>query len=426
MSKVLAINGGKKVTNKPYPVWPIHDEKEHRALDEVLDSNKWCIGAYKDASYNPESKVGQFQRKFAKIQGAKYGVAVANGTAALEIALRAAGIGTGDEVIVPPYTFISTASAVLQVNAVPVFCDIEADTYCIDVKKAEKLITKKTKAIIPVHFTGHPADMDALAGIKRKYGIKIIADACHAWWSSWKGKKVGGLADLSAYSFQMSKNIAAGEGGIILTNDENLADMCWSLHHLGRKRGKSFYEHYYLMWNYRMTEFQGALLLVQLGRLEKQSRLREKNALYLTKLLSAIEGITPLKRDSRVTQHSYHSYIFRYDKCKFENISMGRFLQALNAEGIPVWKMYGRPLYKNPLFIKKQFNNRGCPVSCPYYGKEIDYAKVYCPVTEEIALKETVYLPQQNLLGNKGDMEAIAAAVIKIKENIDELKSRKS
>jgi len=210
----LAINGGKPVTKKDFPFWPIFGEEERKILLGVFESGKWWYG----------EKVKEFEEKFATFQDAKYGVTCTNGTVALEASLIACGVGAGDEVIVPPYTFVATATAVLKVNAIPVFADIDIETANIDLRDVKRKITPKTKAIIPVHFAGLPCDMDLLGDIAGRHNLRIIEDACHSWGSKWKEKGTGALGDCGAFSFQMSKNITSGEGGIVLTDNEELAD----------------------------------------------------------------------------------------------------------------------------------------------------------------------------------------------------------
>ncbi len=229
MSTQLAIDGGTPIRTAPFPAWPIYDEREERNLLEVLRSGQWGIGG---------SKVAQFEQRFAEYQGAAFGVCVPNGTLALQMALNTLGIGPGDEVITTPYTFIATASAVIQQGAVPVFVDIDLDTYDIDPRWLEAAITPRTKGIVPVHLAGRPADMDAIMDVARRHGLRVLEDACQAWGAEWRGRRVGAIGDLGAFSFQSSKNVAAGEGGMVITNDEALGELCWSLHNVGRVRGE--------------------------------------------------------------------------------------------------------------------------------------------------------------------------------------------
>ncbi|MBM4046687.1 MAG: DegT/DnrJ/EryC1/StrS family aminotransferase [Planctomycetes bacterium] len=408
----LAVKGGKPVrVGKPWPSWPVHDERERKALLGVLESGKWWWG----------EKVKEFERKFADYQDAKFGISCTNGTAALEIACVAAGIGAGDEVITSPYTFMGTASAILRANAVPVFVDTERDTMNIDADQIEAAITDKTRAIMPVHFGGLPCDMDKINRIAKKHDLVVIEDAAHSWGTKWRGKGAGALGDLGGFSFQMSKNITGGEGGIVLTDSEALADQALSYANCGRGKGKPWYEHYLLGSNYRMTEFQAAILLAQLQRLPEHNQRRAANAKFLSRELAKIDGIQPMREDKRATERAYHLYGFLYDAKKFGGAPREKFRQALSAEGVPNSPGYPHPLYKNPLFQKKGAGPDYCPVSCPYYGRERDYTKVVCPNAERLC-QEVVWFTQTMLLGSEDDMADIVAAVRKVRANARELK----
>ena len=403
----LAIKGGEPARTKPFPKWPVFDEKELAALREVLYSGVWGIGG---------SKKKEFEEKFAAYQDAKYGVAVTNGTAALEITLRVAGIGVGDEVIMSAYTFMATATATLYVGALPVFVDIDPETYTLNPTRIEAAITENTKAILPVHIGGCPANMDDIARIAKDNYLFIIEDACQAWGAEWRGRKVGAIGDLGAFSFQSSKNISSGEGGIIVTNDRRLYELCWSYHNCGRVMDGALYQHDFPGTNSRMTEFQAAILLVQMTRLKEQTRLRNENAHYLSEKLSKIDGIEPLKRDPRATGHAYHLFIFKYDAEKFYGLPKTRFIEALKAEGVPCSSGYV-PLYRERFILNlvdDQFLSHK-------YRRKIDYGRVKLPVTEKACYEEAVWLFQYMLLGTREDMDDIANAIWKIKENAIEI-----
>jgi len=225
---------------------------------------------------------------------------------------------------------------------------------------------------------------------------------------------------MRCFSFQASKNMICGEGGIILTNNEELAKKCYSYHHIGRGKGRPFYEHDILCWNYRMSEFHGAILLAQFERFEEQSKKKEANARYLTKKLKEIEGITPPEEASEVTRSSYYAYVFRYDKEQFKGLTRKLFMEALKAEGIPCSTAYPIPLYKNSLFLNKNFGRIMSMVLEKCYKKEFDYNKVSCPQTEKIC-QEAVFLKQNFLLGKKEDIDDIVNAIIKVKQHVSEL-----
>ena len=254
----------------------------------------------------------------------------------------------------PAYSFIATASAVLMVNAIPTFVDIEYDTFNLDPRGIEQAITDRTKAIIPVHFAGQAADMGAIRTIARQHGLVVLEDAAHAHGATWNGKGLGTIGDVGTFSFQVSKNMTAGEGGIIVTDGQSVAELCESYIWGGRELGQPWYEHHRLGWNYRMTEFQSAILLQQLQRLPEQNAKRERNASYLNARLAKIPGIGVLKTPPYVTRHSYHIFIFRFLEKEF-GISRSDFLRALEQEGIPCSSGYAHPLYKNPMFLKQNF-----------------------------------------------------------------------
>ncbi|MFB0502815.1 MAG: DegT/DnrJ/EryC1/StrS family aminotransferase [Candidatus Bathyarchaeia archaeon] len=408
MSK-LAIKGGEPIRDTPFPQWPVFDKREVEALREVVYSRFWGIEG---------KKVREFEEKFAAYQGAKYGVAVTSGTTALEITLRAANIKAGDEVVMPAYTFSATAAAVLQVNALPVFADIDPSTYTLDPRRVEESITDKTKAIIPVHIGGCPANMDSIIRVANRNNLMTIEDACQSWGAEWKGRRVGAIGNLGAFSFQSSKNITSGEGGIITTNDKELYELCWSYHNCGRTLEGPQYEHELLGFNYRMTEFQAAVLLVQLSRLDEQTKTRNENASYLSKELSKIAGVEPLQQCEEATRHAYHLYIFKYNNEDFNDLPRSRFLEALRAEGIPCSPGY-TPLHRHRSMLKLAQD----PLLSQLYGKKVDYSTFELPVTKRACNEESIWFYQNMLLGTREDMDDIVDAIAKIKENAEELMS---
>lgn len=374
----------------------------------MLHSGQWWHNTLGEAlaaepAAGPGSKVAALQREFAAAHGCRYGLACVNGTAALEVALRAMGVGAGAEVIVPPYTFVATATAAMLVGATPVFSDIALETFNLDPARLEEAITPRTRAIIAVHFAGLAADMEAILRIADRHGIPVLEDAAHAHGGAWNGRPLGSIAAAATFSFQASKNMTAGEGGIITTNDAALAELCDSLIWGGRKRGRPWYEHHRLGWNYRLTELQAAVLLAQLERLPSQTALRQANARRLSARLSRIPGVVPLDVPTYATGHAFHIFVFRFRDREF-GLSRERFLEALTAEGIPASSGYAHALYRNPLFLD------------PALG--LDYAQFggRCPASEQ-ACREAVWLEHRLLLGGDADMDDIAAAVAKIHEH---------
>ena len=404
-----ALLGGKRTKAKPFPPWPQYDEKERRALMQVLKSRVWWR--------TPGTRTLEFERKFASYHQAKHGIAVTNGTAALEVVLATLGVGPSDEVIVPDFTFIATASAVLAAGALPVLVDVTPDTYCLDPTLVEERITDRTKAIIAVHMGGHPADMDRLPEIARRHGIRLVEDSAHAHGSEWKGRKIGAIGDIGTFSFQASKLITAGEGGIIITNDDELERRARSVHDCGRMPGEWFYSHFIYGSNYRLSEWQGAILTQQLARLDKQATIRTKNAAYLDGVLPEIEGISPQKHDPRCTRNGHYAYIFHYESSTFADLPIKRFIEALEAEGIPTQASYP-PIHELDLFKSGEYLNR-LPQEQRDAGKRI--LKGDFPNTRRAAW-ETVWLPHPVLLGTRDDTARVPEAIRKIQKHAKELR----
>lgn len=399
----LALLGGTPVRKDPFPSWPPVTDSAVAAVTAAVTDGVW-------GEVGGPAKT-RFEREFAAYHDARHGIAVCNGTVSLEIALRALGVGHGDEVIVPGYTFLATATAVLSVNALPVFADIEPITGCIDPGAVEALISPRTKVIIPVHLAGHPADLDRICAIAEAHGLAVIEDAAHAHGAEWKGRGVGSYGDFGSWSFQASKNMTAGEGGILITNDDELADLAWSLHHCGRSRTGAWYDHRRLGGNYRLTEFQSALLLDQLGRLTEDVARRERSAAMITAALSAIDGLEPLGRDPRCTAHGYHLYQFRYHADAFDGLSRERFVEALGAEGIPCSAGYGLPLDRQGVFADRAFDVAATGWSAD--NPRTRYGRTELPATQALC-DEGVWIPQTTLLGDEADIADVAEALAKI------------
>jgi dTDP-4-amino-4,6-dideoxygalactose transaminase len=396
---LLALHGGTPVRTQPFSQWPVFGAPEEERLLRSLRSGHW--GRLDGA------EVSEFEARFAEAHGCRHGIAVVNGTVSLRIALLAAGIGAGDEVIVPPYTFISTATAVIEANAVPVFADVDPWTFNLDPAAVESALTPRTRAIIPVHFAGQPADMDALMAVARQRGLLVIEDAAHAHGASYAGRPAGSLGDIASFSFQSSKNMTSGEGGVITTNDDRLAEACRSIHNCGRVPGGLWYEHHVVAGNYRLGELQGAVLNCQLDRLEDQARAREANGLYLASRLLSIPGLHPQRRPPECTRHGYHLFMLRLDPAEF-GAPRDAVLQALEAEGIPCSGGYGFPLPDQPLFRNKAFG--------PYLtgdADRLDYGRPGCGISRRLC-RDAIWLEQRLLLGPKADMDDIARAFEKV------------
>ena len=398
----LALLGGTPVRTRPFTAWPIFGEAEEQRLVRTLRSGQW--------GRLSGTEVGEFEKRFAEMHGCKHGIAVVNGTVSLRIALLAAGIRMEDEVIVPPYTFLSTASAVIEANAIPVFADIGPDTFNIDPNSIAAAITPRTKAIIPVHFAGQIANMDAILAIARKHRLTVIEDAAHAHGASDQKRLAGSIGDFGSFSFQSSKNMTAGEGGIITTNDDSLARACRSIHNCGRVEGGIWYEHHVISGNYRLGEFQGAILNAQLDRLASQTETRDGNGQYLAARLAQIPGLQPQKRPASCTRHSYHLFMLRFDAAAF-GAPRDSVINALRAEGVPCSSGYGFPLHRQPLFRNKAFG----PLLQNALAR-LDYSKTHCPNSDRIC-SESIWLEQSMFLGPRSDMDDIGTAFEKIFEN---------
>ncbi|MGQ9553657.1 MAG: DegT/DnrJ/EryC1/StrS family aminotransferase [Anaerolineae bacterium] len=417
----LAINGATPVAPDGLKTkWPVFDDTDKRLLLEVLESGKWCSAGWYFAQ-PLDSKVASFEDQFAKWIGAKHCVAVTNGTAALTLALKAAGIEAGDEVIVPAVTFIASATAVVLANAVPVFVDIDPETYQISPEAVEAAITECTKAIMPVHYGGYPANMDRIMEIAGKHNLIVVEDCAEGHGSEWRGKRIGSIGHLGGFSFQLGKPLAAGEGGAVTTSNPELATNCYSYGDLGRIPGGGKYEHYIPAGNNRMTEFQGALLLAGLARLDEQTEIRYRNGEYLAAELDKIGGIPALKRDPRVTKRGYYFYFLRYNSAEWGSVHRDRFVEAMIAEGIYCGTAHNQPLYKNPLFQNMAFGKTGCPVLCPHHGRPVDYSKVSCPQSERVYDTEVVALGKDFLMSRE-NVDKVLEAINKIKANLDELR----
>ena len=409
----LAIAGGAPVRTQSFTEWPQFDEREKRAILGVLESRNW--GGYPFPNRHAEL----FSQRFAAHQDANHALCAANGTVTLEIALKAIGIEPGDEVIVPAYTFEATAAPVLRLGAIPVFVDVLPDTYCIDSASAAAAVTSRTRAIIPVHLAMSMADMDAVLEIAARYGLKIVEDCAHAHGAKWRNRGAGSLGDAGSFSMQTSKLLTAGEGGVVTTQDDEVFELCQSYVNCGRASQTDRFQRRIIGFNYRMTEFQAAILLAQLERLPQQTELRAARAARLSEGLSSIAGISLLRKDERLTTQAIYQFVFKYAPEGFGGASRDRFVAALEAEGIPSDGLFYEPLYRSALF---QVEPRDFPMLKIHDGPDLPWARTRCPVAERAAYSESVWLPHQLLLGHEQDVDQIVEAVAKIQSNIDELR----
>lgn len=411
-SKKLAINGGPKVHPGSWPQWPIWDQTAEPGLLTMFRSGRWWRG---NGEY-----VEEFEKKYAQLMGAKECLATASGTTALQTSMAVLGVDAGDEVLVSPYTFIATYNAIFSHKALPVFVDSDPETFLVDPKKISERISDRTVAIVPVHIYGLPVDMDGVNKAAKQHNLKVIEDACQAWLAEYRGKRVGSLGDLGCFSFQNSKHLASGEGGAILGNDEDLLDRCHAYHNCGRPHGrmKPVTGNQYNGMNYRMQQSQALILMSQMKRIEKDNDTRLSNALYLDKKLKEIPGIIPYKLAEGGTRAVYHMYPFRYIKEKFNNIPKEKFLEALNAEGIPASGGYDKQ-NKHGL-IEEAFNSRGYKRLFPEARIKKWRDENILPGNDKLC-EQAVTFYQSMLLGTKSDMDDIANAIRKIYDNRDSL-----
>ncbi|MBS3776654.1 MAG: aminotransferase class I/II-fold pyridoxal phosphate-dependent enzyme [Bacteroidales bacterium] len=412
-----AILGGQAVRDKGWPDWPVwKPDKDEERIIEVLRSGDWWRGA--------GNVVEEFEQKWAETIGAKRCVATVNGTNSLVISLFRLGIGPGDEVIVPPYTFIATIQSVLLVGAMPVFVDTDPATFQIDADKIEEKITPRTAAILPVHILGLPADMEKIMNIARRHDLFVVEDACQAWLAEINDKKTGTFGHAGCFSFQNSKHLPIGEGGAIVSDDEELMDRCFSHHNNGRSYGtvRSEHDSYpFVGTNNRMTEYQAAVGLAQLKRMEEQTKRRVSNAEYLRNKIKDIPGILPYELYDNVTRAAFHLFPFRYKKEEFQGLPRQKFLSALNEEGIPCSGGYS-PLNKMSYFrdaFQWKMFQRVFPKDMLDFDRYVE--RNQCPENDRLC-EEAVWFSQNLLLTEQSDMDDIARAIEKIYNNSEKIK----
>jgi dTDP-4-amino-4,6-dideoxygalactose transaminase len=389
--------------------WPISDQRDENALLDVLHSGKWGrTGA-------GGVRVKEFEALFAKRMGAKYCLATSSGTTALLSSLGALNIGPGDEVILPPYTFVATFNVITANFALPVFADVDADSFQIDPAKISAKITPATKLLLPVHIGGSTCEIDAIAEIARSRKIALVEDACQALTAEWRGQPIGTKGIGGCFSFQASKNLTSGEGGAVLTNDEEFANQVYNFHTPGgSKPGQSLGR----AANYRITEFQAGLLLAQYTRFEAQQTQRTENATYLSSLLQKIPGIAPAKLASGNNRSGWHLFMMRYDARQFAGLSRAKFLQAINKEGVSAGSGYSS--LNNSAHVKALAAN---PHYQRIYGKETMAKWVernQCPVNDRV-IEEAVWLGQTKLLSPRSEMERIAEVIASVKKRAGDL-----
>ena len=404
----LAILGGDPVRREPFSPWPQFLPSDIERIVKQVESRHW--GGFPV----PTRLGGEFAERFAALHAARYGLCVTNGTIAIVIALQAAGIKFGNEVIVPAYTWDGTAAAVLFAGAVPVFADVDPDTYCLDVECVRKAITPRTRAIVPVHLAMRFADMDALLALAAGHKLVVIEDCAHAHGGQWRGRGAGSMGDIGCFSFQESKTMTAGEGGMVITSRLDCFEAMQTIVNCGRASLTDQHGIKMLGSNYRLTDLQAALLMGQLEMLPGLRARRTERAALLTELLGGIDGIRPLPAQPQITAHTYYNYIFQYRPESRPAPHRDLFVAALEKEGIPCDGRFYEPVYKSDLFY-------ATPENCAQLRLErdtpIDYSQAECPVSERAAYQEAVWIPQFVLIGGEDDVRDIARAVEKVVEH---------
>ena len=416
----LAIFGGSKIREKPFPNHPIiTDAEKNNVLDVLNSQNLSAFAASAGENFLGGKKIREFEKKFAEYLDTKFAIAFNSATSALHAANVAVGVRPGEEVIVPPYTFTSTATSVLMNNGIPVFSDIDSVIYCLDPKKLEEHITKKTRAIIPVHLFGQPCDILSIIEIAKKYDIKVIEDCAQSPGAQINGVKTGTFGDCGIFSFQESKNMMTGEGGMLVTNNEEIAKIAQMV----RNHGEVILEHEknrkyraeILGWGYRMTELEAAIGITQLEKLDKMNDVRIELSEYLIKNLTKIEGIKHNFIEN--TKNVYYVTAFSYDEEKI-GITRNEFCEALDAEGIPFRAGYLNLLYFNPLYQKRMAH------AFDIYDGNVSYEKGICPTAENIQEKQLIMTLVCRPPATKSDMDDIINAFHKIINNKYEFEKR--
>lgn len=409
----LALLGGEPVRKEPFPDWPVHDERDIEAVTRVVQSGQWGGYPY------PGPETAAFLQEFLALQGGQYAVACVNGTVTMEVALRAAGLGWGDEVLVPAYTFQATAAAPMAAGCIPVIVDVDPNSYCMDAKAAEAAITERTKAIIPVHLGAHMADMDAIMALAAKHNLIVIEDCAHAHGAKWRGRGAGTIGHFGSFSLQSSKTLTAGEGGVLICQTAELAQKAAGIINCGRSHapggGPETGENFLMGANYRMSELQSALARVGVQRFPQQAREREEMAAYMDEALSEIPGVRVLPRDPRHTTRSFYRYIFAVDSAVF-GFNHDLVCAALQAEGIDCWVGY-QAMHHYELF-QPQLSRLPVP---SVFSEHFNFNQMELPVAEQACQQEAVWLDEAIFRAGAKGVDDVAAALKKIYDNRQEL-----
>ena len=421
----LAINGGDPIRREPFPAYVTIGDEEKFAVAEVMDDAVLSefLGTWSENFYGGP-RVRMLEKEWAEYFHVKHAVSVNSATSGLYAAVGAAGVGPGDEVIVSPYTMSASAACVLVYNAIPVFADIDPEIFCLSAESIRRVLTPRTKAVVVVDLFGHPADMDEIMNVAVEHGLVVIEDAAQAPGATYHGRYAGTLAHMGVFSLNYHKTIHSGEGGIIVTDDDSLAERLQLIRNhaevVAGDKGVSNLVNL-IGFNYRMTEIEAAIAREQLKKLEGLLATRIEAAEFLTEKLSDVRGITtPVVRSD--VRHGYYVYAVRYDANEI-GIHRDRFAEAVNAEGIPVGTGYVEPIYMEPIYQQQVcYGEVGCPFTCPYYQGEVSYKKGLCPVVECLHYEELMYTSVCHANVSQTDLVDVVDAFNKVMDNVDELR----
>lgn len=404
----LAVFGGEPIRKEKYPSWPVFDERDVEAVSQTIKSGRW--GGFPFPGPNTKA----FAEKFAEMQGGGYAVPMMNGTITMEVALRAADIGWGDEVIVPAYTFQATAAAPMAAGAIPVIVDIHPENYCIDPEKVEEAITNRTRAIIVVHLAAQMTDMDAIMAMAEKYHLIVIEDSAHAHGSKWRRMGAGAIGDFGSFSLQSLKSLTTGEGGVLLCKDRLMAERAASIIDCGRPKDSEGTQ-FTMGVNYRWSEVHAALGLVALDRFPSQFNQREEMGAYLEESLSEVPGIRMLKRDLRQTRRNLYRYVIKIDP-EYFGCDNKMFCYTLTQEGIPADTGYPA-MHRYDLF-QPGLSKLPVPSVFPDY---FDFEKMSFPVTERASEIESVWTGEAIFRAGREGIDDLVAGMTKLANSRDEL-----
>jgi dTDP-4-amino-4,6-dideoxygalactose transaminase len=414
LAEKLAIQGGSPLRDRPWPQWPEFGDAERAALERVLESHNW--GGHP----SPNVEARELCREFAAYVGSSHAVATLNGTISLTLALQAARLSPGAEVITTAYSFVGTASAIVAAGCVPVFADVLPDTYCIDPDQVEAAIGARTEAIMPVHLACSMADLDRLGELAQHRGLLLVEDCAHAHGARWRDRGAGSIGDFGSFSMQSTKLMTAGEGGLITTSDGTYEQRLQSLVNCGRKEpGYDGFPERMLGTNARITEWQAAVLREQLRRLPEQHRRRASRIERFEKQIAAVPGLRPLARDERITGRTAYQFILRYDPDFFAGVARDEMLPALWAEGVPCYGRFYVPIPEDPLFAMDARTN-------PVARDGVDYSDRAFPVASRAAYQESIWLPHFLFLGGDEDVDELVAVFAKVQANAAALRERQA